>query len=104
MAPPPNQRPLSPGPTDSGRESTAPLPCPRCAALTTERAAGDRTVFPCDFCGGIWIDNRAAQPIAQLSERNTVLLAEEVSRSAMRSMDTRPGLACPVCNQPLLRV
>jgi Zn-finger nucleic acid-binding protein len=92
-------------PQTSGQASVfAPFPCPRCGTRTCEKQAGERPVFLCEACGGIWIDNLVAQHIVRASERNTVRLAEEASRAAVRAVDTRPALRCPVCSVPLLRV
>jgi len=57
----------------------------------------------CGVCGGIWLDNDAAQKVTHHYSDHVVRMAERASQSAQRKPDVRSAAKCAQCRTEMDR-
>ncbi len=78
--------------------------CPRCenAALYIGQAEGV-TLHGCAECGGVWLNAKCAQKIADAMPKEAILLSERVASHAKRAAPLSEPVRCPVCGKVTAR-
>lgn len=77
--------------------------CPRCDARLFAGQADGVSMLGCGLCGGIWLDNEAAQRVTQHFSERVVELATRASQSAQRRPDVRAVAKCASCRAEMGR-
>jgi Zn-finger nucleic acid-binding protein len=84
--------------------SPAPQLCPRCHVQLHAGHTRNECLWGCANCGGVWLDSHASQRLTQALDAEALSLADAAARHAAERVDTSAkDLACPVCEQPLVR-
>lgn len=93
------------GPSRAARETVeaAEAQCPRCELPLFEGRAGEIAMLGCGRCGGIWLDNAAAQRALATMDEAVVALADQASRQAAFTVDVGRTISCPTCRRPMGR-
>lgn len=79
------------------------IACPRCGTGLSSVKTQSVTLLGCSGCGGIWLDNHAAQRVIDALCGDTVNRADAISRFAQRATDRAAAINCPSCAKPLAR-
>jgi Zn-finger nucleic acid-binding protein len=79
------------------------LACPRCGERLFSGAAHEISMLGCGLCGGIWLDNEAAQRVMAKFDEAIVDLAGRAAAHAQKHPDERAAVLCAACKQPMVR-
>ena len=71
--------------------------CPRCEQRLFFGDAEGVAMLGCGLCGGIWLDNDAAQKVADHYSERVVEMANRASKSAARRPDLQVAARCAEC-------
>ena len=79
------------------------LVCPRCEQKLFFGDAEGVTLAGCGVCGGIWLDNEAAQKVTHHYSERVVEMATRASESAHQKPDVRAAAKCAQCRAEMAR-
>lgn len=71
--------------------------CPRCNLALFEGRANEIAMLGCGRCGGIWLDNAAAQRAIATMDEAVVALADQAAARAALNVAIGSVVPCPVC-------
>jgi Zn-finger nucleic acid-binding protein len=77
--------------------------CPRCRNDLKHAWASDVSMFICELCGGVWLNNDGTSRVIAALHTDAVRVAKEVAQAALAAAPTERMIACPVCAAPLER-
>ena len=87
----------------SAEAARSDLVCPRCEARLFAGDADGVAMLGCGLCGGIWLDNDAAQRVTQHFNARVVDMATRASQTAQRRPDVRASAKCASCRTEMGR-
>ena len=79
------------------------LVCPRCEQKLFFGDADGVAMLGCGICGGIWLDNAAAQKVTQHYSDRVVDLAARAAQNAQVKPDVRRSAKCAQCRAEMQR-
>lgn len=82
--------------------NVAPIwPCCACGG-PLRRGHPTHGVYPCDNCGGMWLDHAATQALRTSQDESVAAVSQKVAAHAPVILQAdRPGRCCPLCRNQL---